>query len=96
MEEPLAPQAHYIAADRERRADLVVAASLGGQQDHPGAENFEIRQRILAGAVFQDLALFPGEMDRKGAASGHYRRPSFGYTIAEKVDLGNNYTLPYL
>ncbi len=40
MEEPLAPQAHHIAADRERGGDLVVGTTLGGKQNHLGTEEY--------------------------------------------------------
>jgi hypothetical protein len=53
MEDALAPQAHDVAAHRECRVDLVVGPTLGGEQDHLGAQNFEIRQRILARPILQ-------------------------------------------
>jgi hypothetical protein len=59
MEEALAPQAHHIAAHRERRRDLIVGQPLGGEQDHFGSKHLEIRQRILAGASFQYPSLLP-------------------------------------
>jgi hypothetical protein len=73
MEEPFAPQAHYIATDRERGGDLVVGAALGGKENYLGAQHFEIWQRILARAAFQYLAFFARQTDREWAVSGHSR-----------------------
>jgi hypothetical protein len=47
-EEALAPLADDLAASVEARGNLVIAQSLGSQQDHPGPNNLEIRQRIFA------------------------------------------------
>jgi hypothetical protein len=52
MEEALAPQAHYIAPDRERGGDLVVGTAVGGKENNLGAQHFEIWQRILARTAF--------------------------------------------
>jgi hypothetical protein len=56
MEEPFAPQAHHIAPDRECGGNLVVGATLGGEEDHLGAQHLEIWQRIFSRSAVQDLA----------------------------------------
>jgi len=85
MKEALAPQAHDIAPYRERGGDLLIGATLGGEQDHLGAEHFKIWQRILARPVFQHGPLMSGEPDRKGTVPGHARRSSFEARIAKKL-----------
>jgi hypothetical protein len=37
VEEPLAPQAHHVAADGESGPDLIIGQALRGQENHPGA-----------------------------------------------------------
>jgi hypothetical protein len=71
MEEALAPQAHHIATDGERGSDLVIAPSGGGQQDNLGAEDFEVWQRIFAGAPLQGLAFLPRETDGERTMPWH-------------------------
>lgn len=88
-EEPLAPQANHVAPDRERSSDLVVGATLGGEQNHPGAQHLEIWRRILPRSVFQDLAFLAGEVDRERALSWHVGSLLPG-TIADMPTLGNN------
>jgi hypothetical protein len=90
MEEALAPQAHDIAPHRERGGDLLIRATFGGEQDHFGAENFAIWQRILTRPVFQHNSLMPGQPDSKGTVSGHFWRSSFDARIAKKPKSGNN------
>src|SRR5712692_5333482 len=76
MEEPLAPQAHHVAADGESRSDLIIGQSLGGEENHPGAQDFKIWQRILARPTFQDLSFLPRELDLEWAFPRHPTRPS--------------------
>jgi hypothetical protein len=76
MKEALAPQAHDIAPYRERSGDLLIGATLGGEQDHL-AGDFEIWQRILTRPVFQHHPLVPGEPDREGTTPWHVGRSSF-------------------
>jgi hypothetical protein len=77
VEEALAPQAHDIAPHRERGGNLVIGTTRGGEKNHLGAENLEIRQRILPRTVFQDFTFPLGETDREWAVSGHVWRSSF-------------------
>jgi hypothetical protein len=72
MEEPFAPQAHHIATDRKRGGDLVVGATLGGEQNYPGSQYLEIWQRIFARSTLQDLAFLAREPNRKRAVSRHF------------------------
>jgi hypothetical protein len=77
MEEALAPQADHIASDRERGGDRVVAVSIGGEEDHLGAQHFEIWQRIFADAALQNPTFGSRQANRKGTVSGHLRQASF-------------------
>jgi len=71
VEEALAPQAHDIAPHRERGGDLVIGTTFGGEENHLGAENLAIRQRILTRTVFQHRTFLLGETDREWAVSWH-------------------------
>jgi hypothetical protein len=62
VEESLAPQAHHVAADRESCSDLIIGPALGGEENHPGAQNFKIWQRIFTRPTLQDL---PGRAVRR-------------------------------
>ena len=53
LEEALAPQADDFAAGVEAAGDGVIAEVLGGEQDHPGASDLKVRQRIASGAPMQ-------------------------------------------
>jgi hypothetical protein len=52
-EEALAPFADDFSTSIESCRDLVVAQTLGGQQNHPGSHDFEIWQRISGGSPVQ-------------------------------------------
>jgi len=51
LEKSLAPQADHFAPSMQHVCDLVVGATLGGEEDHLGADDNEIRQRIFCGAA---------------------------------------------
>jgi hypothetical protein len=51
--EAFAPKADHLAARIQAHGDLVVAHSLRGHQNHLGALNFEVRQRIFGGTPVQ-------------------------------------------
>ncbi len=51
VEEPLPPLADDLAPRVEPRGDLVVAQSLRGQEDHPGALNLEIAKGLFLGMI---------------------------------------------
>src|SRR5438093_3358281 len=40
VEEPLAPQAHHVAADGESGPDLIIGQAVGGKENHSGAQDF--------------------------------------------------------
>src|SRR5712692_7367029 len=96
VEEPLAPQAHHVAADGESRCDLIIGPALGGEENHPGAQDFKIWQRILARPTFQDLSFLPREFDLEWAFPRHTTTSSPQGRLAEKLQAGNIYALPYL
>jgi len=96
VEEPLAPQAHHVAADREGRPDLIVGPALGGEENHPGAQDLEIWQRILTRPSFQDLPFLSRELDLEWAAPRHSTTTFPQGRVAENLPAGNIYTLPYL
>src|SRR5439155_24076897 len=74
LEKPLAPQAHHLAPGMQGAGDLIVGAVLGGQQDHLGADNHEIRQRILGGAAAQLSGLSTRQPDPIWALPWHRSR----------------------
>jgi hypothetical protein len=78
MEEALAPQADHVASDVQGCADFIIGLSLGSKQDHLGTQDFEIRQRIFSGTVFQDFSFLFREHDLERAYSGHPDRPPLG------------------
>lgn len=55
--EALAALADHLAMGVEAGGDLVVGDALGGEEDHPGAEDLKVWQRILGGSSME-LALF--------------------------------------
>jgi hypothetical protein len=59
FEETLAPHADHLTAAVEASGDFFVGTAFGGEQNHPGAEHFKIRQRILGGTAAQ-FSLFRG------------------------------------
>jgi len=48
LEEALAPLGDHFSATVQLVGDLVVSPSVGGQQDHLGSQDLEVRQRILS------------------------------------------------
>lgn len=71
FEETLPPHADNLAPGVEPGGNLIVGQALGGKQDHSGADDFKIRQRIPGSAAAQ-LALFgSGELDREWAGTWH-------------------------
>jgi hypothetical protein len=49
FKKPFSPLANNLAAATELSSNLVVVHALGGEEDHLGADDLEIRQRILGG-----------------------------------------------
>src|ERR687892_723987 len=78
MEEPLAPETDHIASDVQGCADFIIGSSLCSQQNHLGAQDLEIRQRIFSSAAFQNFSFLFRERDLKRASSGHPDRPPLG------------------
>jgi len=52
-EEPFPPAADHLTAAVEARCDFVVVQSLGSHQDHLGALDLKVWQRIFAGSPLQ-------------------------------------------
>src|SRR5437870_3716581 len=70
-EEALAPLAHDLTARIQASGDLVVVQALGGHQDHSGANDFEIRQRISSRPAVQLFGLHGRQLNREWAVSWH-------------------------
>jgi hypothetical protein len=51
FEETLAPHTDDLTPGVESSGDSIIGQTLGGEQDHPGANHLEIRQRILGSAA---------------------------------------------
>jgi hypothetical protein len=71
IEESLAPEADDVAPDGEGGRDLVIGATLGGEQHDERSQNLKVWQRILPGAIFECPAFCPGERDDILASSWH-------------------------
>jgi hypothetical protein len=96
VEEPLAPQAHHVAADGQSCSDLIIGPALSGEENHPGAQDLKIWQRILARSTLQNLPFLAREFDPKWAFPRHAATSSPQGRLVEKLQIGNVYTLPYL
>ena len=53
LEEALAPLADHLAPRGQARSDLVVVHAAGGHENHLGANNLEVRQRIFCRSAIQ-------------------------------------------
>jgi hypothetical protein len=53
LEEALAPLADDLASRIQTRSDLVVVDALSGHQNHLGAKNLKVRQRIFGRPAVQ-------------------------------------------
>jgi len=51
FEDTLAPHADDLTPGVESSGDLIVGQTVGGEQDHSGADHLEVRQRILGGSA---------------------------------------------
>lgn len=71
FEETLAPHADDLTPGVESSGDSIVGQTFGGEQDHPGANHLEIRQRILGSAAAQFLLFGGRELYREWAGSWH-------------------------
>jgi hypothetical protein len=65
FEETLAPHTDDLTPGVESSGDSIVGQTFGGEQDHPGANHLEIRQRILGGATAQFPLFGSREHDRE-------------------------------
>jgi hypothetical protein len=72
FKESLSPHAHHLPASIQARGDLVVAQSLGGEENHTGAKNLKIRQRILRGNPVEFTIFFRRENYLIWAGTGHW------------------------
>jgi hypothetical protein len=77
LEETLSPQRDHLPAGIKAPGDLVVAKSLGCQQDDPGSDHISIRQRIFSSPGLQGQALLAGQFDAVWAGSRNVP-PPFG------------------
>jgi hypothetical protein len=96
VEEPLAPQAHHVAADGERCSDLIIGAALGGEQHHSGPQDRKLWQRVLTCATLQNLPFLVREFDHEWAFPRHTIPSSPQGRLTEKLHVDNIYTSPYL
>src|ERR1035438_7808404 len=65
-EEPLAPHRDHITAGSQPLRNIVVAPSFRGEQNHLGALDLKIRQRILTARLFNSAASEDDSRMRKG------------------------------
>ena len=71
LEESLAPLADDFAPGIQALSDLIVGQALGGVEDHLGADNLKIRQRIFCCSAFQFMPLLWREINSEWAFSRH-------------------------
>jgi hypothetical protein len=71
LEEAFSPQADDLAARAQARSNLIVAEALGRQQDHFGAHDLKIWQRILRRSFSKLAFLSRGERNLIGTCSRH-------------------------
>ncbi len=64
FEEPFSPAADDFASGAEPVGDLIIGEALLGEENHLGAGNHKIRQRIFIGAPLQLFSFLLGEHDR--------------------------------
>jgi hypothetical protein len=77
LEEALAPLADHFPAGVQPGRDEVIGQVFGGQEDHFGAEDLKVWQRILGGSAAQLLLLAGGQNYGEWAYSRHsIARPS--------------------
>ena len=67
LKESLAPHADDLTAGVETGSDLVVREALGGKQNHFGADDLKIRQRIFVNPTPEFGFLLPGQSDLERA-----------------------------
>jgi hypothetical protein len=75
LEEAFTPHADYLASCGEVVCDSVIGEALVSQQDHLGADDLIIRQRILVGSPGEFSHLFSGQQDSEWADSCHLYLP---------------------
>src|SRR2546425_980729 len=75
LEETFSPHADDLASCGEVVCDSVIGEALVSQQDHLGADDLIIRQRISVGSPDQLLDLLSGQNDSKWADSWHQCPP---------------------
>src|SRR5450755_3480668 len=94
-EETLAPKRDHLTASVQTGSDLVVGQAFGCVENHLGALNLKIRQRIFSRTSAQ-LGLFGRrEGNRERARSGHSYPPLALRCHAEGLDFKPLYTLWY-
>jgi hypothetical protein len=71
LPEALAPFTDDLAWEIEPRGDVLILQALRGIENELRAHDLEIRCRILAGEVFEVLALSGGEPNDEWTVPGH-------------------------
>ena len=71
VKEALAPLADDLAAGIQTGGNFIVGDAFGGQENHLGAKDLKVWQRILCGASIQLLLFIRAEHDPERAFSWH-------------------------
>lgn len=69
LEKPLSPHADDFATSVESCGNLIVGQTTGRQQNHLGADDFKIRQRIFHGAAMEFIFFLGRQTDGEGTCS---------------------------
>ena len=91
FEEPFSPAADDFASGAEPVGDLIIGEALLGEENHLGASNHKIRQRIFIGASLQLFSFLLGEHDLYGLFRGKLM-PSRQQGTRRKIFHAVNYT----
>ena len=78
LEEALAPLGDHLSATVQLLGDLVVSPSVGGQEDHLGSQDLEIRQRISSCTALQLSRFIIMQLNVVRTLPRHASRPSEG------------------
>ena len=71
LKESLSPLANDFTAGVQASSDLVIGPAFGGVEDHSGANDLAIWQRIFGGYCFQFPPLFWAKINDKWTGSRH-------------------------
>jgi hypothetical protein len=71
FEEAFAPLANNFSPGIQATSDFIIGQTLSRIENHLGAENLKIRQRIFRGSALQFLSFLSCEVDLKWALSRH-------------------------